>query len=101
MPYLIQTFDAPERAHLRQEHYEAHLAYLETVAPLLLGCGAKLDDDGERASGGIYVVAVDTRDEATELIENDPFYEAGLFDRVDITRWRKAYLDGVNYLGGN
>jgi len=29
---------------------------------------------------------------------DDPFVLAGLFERVTITRWRKAYVDGKGYL---
>lgn len=98
MPYFIETFDDPEQAHIRQEVYQEHLDYLDEIAPHLLACGAKLDDDGVKASGGVYLVDVDTRDEAQQLIEADPFYTNGLFANVQITRWRKAYLDGQSFL---
>lgn len=99
MPYFIETFDAPERDHVRSEVYQQHLDFLNEKAPLLLACGAKLDDNGERASGGVYLIDVDTRAEAVQLIETDPFYRNNLFEKVEITRWRKAYLDGTNFLG--
>lgn len=98
MPYFIETFDAPERAHVRRQMYQQHLDFLDEKAPLLLACGAKLDDDGERATGGIYLVDVATRTEAERLIEADPFHQNNLFQKVEITRWRKAYLDGRNFL---
>ncbi|WP_370246235.1 YciI family protein [Candidimonas sp. SYP-B2681] len=66
---------------------------------LLLACGAKLNDDGTDAGGGVYLVDVDTREEAQALIDADPFHKDGdLFERVTITRWRKAYLDGQCYI---
>lgn len=98
MPYFIETYDNPEQGHIRQETYQEHLDYLESIAPQLLACGAKLYDDGDKASGGVYLVDVETRAEAQKIIEADPFYRNSLFAEVKITRWRKAYLNGQNFL---
>jgi uncharacterized protein YciI len=43
-------------------------------------------------------VDVETRAEAEDFVNRDPFAEAGLFERMTVTRWRKAYLDGKCYL---
>ena len=98
MPYFIETYDDPKRAHIRQDIYQEHLDYLAEIAPKLLACGAKLDEEGAQASGGVYLVDVDTFAQAQELIQKDPFYLRGLFADVEITRWRKVYLDGKSYL---
>lgn len=98
MPYMIETFDKPGTLDLRAATRDAHLAFLAEHAPLLLACGAKLDDKGNTAGGGLYVVALDSRAEAEAFIAADPFFKAGLFERVVIQRWRKAYVDGVCYL---
>ena len=98
MPYLIETFDHDDAYERRLELREEHLRYLESIAGRLLACGAKLADDGETADGGIYLVDVDSREEAAALIEADPFSRGGLFREVVIRRWRKAYLDGKSYL---
>lgn len=98
MPFFIETYDNPEHAHIRQDVYQEHLDYLEAIAPKLLACGAKLNDDGDKASGGVYLVDVETHVAAQQLIETDPFYRNGLFADVKISRWRKAYLDGQNLL---
>ncbi|MBV7483012.1 YciI family protein [Bordetella sp. BOR01] len=94
MPYVIETFDKPDHQAVRQQHRPAHLDFLETNKPLLLACGAKLHDDGKDAGGGLYVIDVDTREAAEAFIAADPFSQAGLFERVAITRWRKAYFNG-------
>ncbi|RAC30629.1 YciI family protein, partial [Burkholderia multivorans] len=93
MPFLIETFDKPDHAHVRARERDAHLAFLARHRALLLACGAKLDDDGAAASGGIYIVDVDNREAAERFIAADPFALAGLFERVAIVRWRKAYVD--------
>ncbi|CAB3648260.1 hypothetical protein LMG26685_02555 [Achromobacter mucicolens] len=98
MPYIIETFDKPNHQDMRQQHRAKHLEYLDANKALLLACGAKLQDDGKDAGGGLYIVDVDTREAAQQFIDADPFAQADLFDRVTITRWRKAYVDGVCHL---
>ena len=98
MPYLIETYDRPGHAQTRADHRPAHIAYLDTNKASLLACGAKLSDDGASALGGVYLLDVETRAAAEAFIAADPFTHANLFERVEITRWRKAYLDGRSYL---
>jgi hypothetical protein len=93
MPFFIETFDKPGHAQMRIDERAAHLAFLDTHKDLLLACGAKLTDEGENAGGGVYVVDVQTREDAEQFIAKDPFALAGLFERVNIVRWRKAYVD--------
>jgi uncharacterized protein YciI len=98
MPYMIETFDKAGSLEMRRANRAEHLIYLDQIKDRLLACGAKLNDDGSDAGGGLYVVDVDTRAEAEALIQADPFFKVGLFERVEIRRWRKAYLDGRSYL---
>ncbi len=99
MPYIIETFDKPGHQAVRRQFREQHLRYLAENSHLLLACGAKLDDEGTDLGGGLYIVDVDTRAEAEEFVCNDPFCkDADLFERIVITRWRKAYVDGRCYL---
>ena len=97
MPYMIETFDKAGSLDIRRANRVKHFVYLDQIKDQLLACGAKLND-GSDAGGGLYVVNVDTRAEAEALIQADPFYKVGLFERVEIRRWRKAYLDGRCYL---
>ncbi|WP_250504323.1 YciI family protein [Caballeronia sp. AZ7_KS35] len=98
MPFFIETFDKPGHAQMRIDERAAHLAFLEEHRHLLLACGAKLTDEDENAGGGVYIVDVRTREEAEQFIARDPFSIAGLFERVSIVRWRKAYVDRTCFL---
>jgi uncharacterized protein YciI len=97
MPFIIETFDKPDHKARRLAARDAHLDFLEASKALLLACGAKLDEAGD-ATGGLYIVDVESPAEAEAFIARDPFTEAGLFERVQVTRWRKAFLDGKGYL---
>jgi uncharacterized protein YciI len=94
MPYMIETWDKPGTLDLRAQLRPAHLEYLDANKALLIACGAKLDEAGNAMGGGLYVVDLDNRDAAQKFIEADPFHMGGLFERVNINRWRKAYVDG-------
>lgn len=98
MPFMIETFDKSNHQEVRRQTRNVHLEFLADNAAKLLACGAKLNDDGSDAGGGIYIVDVETRAAAEQFIKADPFYHAGLFHEVRITRWRKAYLAGQCYL---
>ncbi|MER5390853.1 YciI family protein [Saccharopolyspora sp. NPDC002686] len=98
MPYFIETFDKPDHQQVRQDNRPAHLAFLEEHKELLLACGAKLADEGDAATGGVYLLDVETRAEAEDFIAQDPFTRADLFAEVKILRWRKAFLAGQGYL---
>lgn len=94
MPYLIETFDKPGHQQLRRDTRDEHLVFLEQNKARLLACGAKLQDDGNDQGGGVYIVDLETREEAERFIAADPFSRVDLFAEVRITRWRKAYLAG-------
>ncbi|MFC7405862.1 YciI family protein [Georgenia alba] len=98
MPYLVETFDKPASGALREQLRPEHLNFLDAHRHILLACGAKLSDDGESADGGIYLLDVDTRGEAEEFIAQDPFTRGDLFERVEVRRWRKAYLAGERFI---
>lgn len=100
MTYLIETFDKPDHQAVRQALRPEHLLFLQQHAQRLLACGAKLNDDGSDAGGGIYIITADTREEAQAFIQADPFFKGDLFGEVRIIRWRKAYVDGVCHLPG-
>lgn len=98
MPYHIETWDKPGQQQLRQQLRAAHLEFLDSHVGQLIACGAKLNDDGSDAGGGVYIIDVDDRAQAERFIEADPFHAGGLFHEVRITRWRKAYVDGRSHL---
>ena len=93
MPYAIQTVDKPGSAQVRASARAAHLEYLTAHKDKLLAAGALIDDDGSGGHGGILIVDTDDRAEAERFVPEDPFTKAGLFLKVTVTRWRKAFFN--------
>ncbi len=96
MPYMIRTTDKPDAAELRAATRAAHLVYLRSYTPRMLAAGGFLNDDGSVGKGGMIILDTDDRAEAEQLIANDPFNIAGVFESVEIKRWRKVFFDGVD-----
>ncbi len=93
MPYAIITTDKPNSAELRAKMRDTHVQYLTANMQKLLAAGALTADDGTGGHGGILIVDTDERKEAEAFIANDPFTKAGLFEKVTVSRWRKAYFN--------
>lgn len=95
MPYVIRTYDKPDSAELRARTRPAHLAYLLPYAPRILAAGGFLEDDGSAGTGSLIVFDTEDRAEAERLVAEDPYTQAGLFERVEVNRWRMVYFDGI------
>ena len=93
MPFAIQTVDKPGHGHVRAATRAVHVEYLTANKDKLLAAGALIDDDGSGGHGGILLVDTEERKEAERFIAEDPFTKAGLFEKVTVTRWRKAFFD--------
>jgi len=98
MPYAILTTDKPDSAALRAKVRDEHLKYLDANMHRLLAAGALIDDDGTGGHGSVFIVDTDDRKEAESFIAGDPFSKAGLFVKVTVTRWRKAYFNKERFV---
>lgn len=96
MPYMIRTYDQPHAAELRAANRAAHLVYLRSYTARILAAGGFLNDDGSVGGGGMIILDTDDRAEAEQLIANDPFNIAGVFEKVEIQRWRKVFFNGTD-----
>ena len=98
MPYAILTTDKPNSAQLRARMRDTHIEYLTANLHKLLAAGALTADDGTGGHGGILIVDTDDRKEAEAFIAGDPFTKAGLFEKVTVSRWRKAYFNKQKFV---
>jgi uncharacterized protein len=94
VPYAIITKDKPNSLALRESVRAEHLDYLTRHKAKLLAAGAQTADDGSGGYGGVILLDTEDRAEAEAFIRDDPFAKAGLFDMVQVTRWRKAFFAG-------
>ena len=83
MPYFCYCKDCPDSAGLRKEHTPAHLRYTESIIDKILVAGPLIDADSGTYHDSCFIYRVDTREEALELLHNDPYYNAGVFTEVN------------------
>ncbi|KAA0684730.1 YciI family protein [Azospirillum brasilense] len=81
--------DTPEMLEVRQQHGAAHLAYLDANRDKILIGGGLRPESGAPFVGGLWVLDVESRDEAVKLVEGDPYYRPE-FRRYELLVWGKA-----------
>jgi uncharacterized protein YciI len=90
MLYIIYQIDRPGSAALRAAQRQAHFQYLEEHRDILVLGGAMLAEDGTTRTGSVLIINVPNRAAAEQFSANEPFRQAGLFERVEITRMRRG-----------
>jgi len=85
--------DDPARIGVRSTHDQAHFAYLDRHRDRILIAGGLRPAPGEPHSGGLWVMEVETREEAVRLCENDPYFLQGLRRAYRLCVWGKAFED--------
>ncbi len=86
--YALICIDKPDSLALRQSTREAHLAYVAETG-VVVQAGPFLDDD-EQMIGSLLILDVPDRAAAQDWGANDPYFHAGLFETVQIYRWKKV-----------
>ncbi|RME66149.1 MAG: YciI family protein [Alphaproteobacteria bacterium] len=81
--YAIVSRDSAGAAALRQARLAEHLAYVETVLDCLAVAGPLRHGDGSFA-GSLVIAKAENEAAARALVEADPYYKAGVWDRIDI-----------------
>jgi uncharacterized protein len=88
--YCIHALDGPDCNDLRDQHYAAHRAYLETAATrgvTIHASGPLVTEDGERMIGSLIIVEAASEPVVAAFNANDPFAKAGLWASVAIQRF--------------
>ena len=80
--------DKPGALDIRKANRAEHLAYIEATG-IVVQAGPLLDD-AEEMCGSLVILDVDTIEQAENWAANDPYAKAGLFDNVELIRWKKV-----------
>ena len=88
MLIALIAHDKPGHLKTRQDNRQAHLDYIEATA-VVQQAGPLLDDAGEM-KGSLVILDVTDMDAAQEWARNDPYEQAGLFESVSLTPWKRV-----------
>lgn len=72
----------------RLDNRAAHLAYIEATGVVEMA-GPFLDGDG-KMTGSLIVLSVETMQAAQDWAASDPYANAGLFEKVVLSEWKKV-----------
>jgi uncharacterized protein len=76
MRFVVIFEDGPEIQAVRAAIEPVHLAFLETNRTEIPMAGGLKNEQGGSFVGGLWVLTVQSKARAIELIESDPYYTA-------------------------
>ena len=85
---VFHGLDGPDGIRIRQEHGDAHRAYLAKHADTVIARGPLLDEAGENPVGSLFLLDVPDMDTARVFVANEPYNKARCFQNVTFHRWR-------------
>jgi uncharacterized protein YciI len=88
---LIAIFeDHAEREWIRKDHSAAHFEYLGAHRDRIRLAGGLRESPDAWYCGGLWIMEVESRDEAVRLVEADPYFKLGLRKSYRLLVWGKA-----------
>ncbi len=93
MLFVIHAIDKPGTAALRQTHYDAHRAYINTAESFgvkIVMSGPLTSDDGKNVLGSHLVIEATDRATIEKFHHADPFHKAGLWQAPSILAFTKV-----------
>lgn len=90
MLWAIVCADKPNTAAIRDSVLQPHRDYLASQKNILVLSGATQSDDGTQAIGSLFILNVNSRAEAKQFSDGDPFTQKGVFASITISRMRKG-----------
>ena len=92
--FLVQYWDKAGSGPLRAPNREAHIAYRVALGPKLVLAGPLFDDFNDAPPlGTVVVIEALNKAEAKRIALEDPYYKAGVFERVDVYAHRILALN--------
>ena len=89
MRFVVTFEDSPEMAEVRRIREPDHLSFLEKHHGEIPMAGGLRSEHGGPYVGGLWVLEVESRSRAMELIEQDPYYVA-YPRKYQLLAWGKA-----------
>jgi len=94
MNFLILANDKPGKEGVRDRLRPVRLQWLRANKHRLLAVGGKTDDANRHVHGGLMIIDAANRAEAEAFAQEDPFTPAGLYESLEVVRWRRVFWNG-------
>jgi uncharacterized protein len=91
MEFLVYCRDRPGTAALREELNEAHQAFMDRYANLMIARGPTLTGPGaDEATGSLHILDLPDAAAALAFAEDEPYRQGGVFQEILVRRWRNG-----------
>lgn len=87
---IFQDHPEGKTGWIRREHGSEHFAYLERNSDRIRIGGGLREASDAWYCGGLWVLEVESREEAVALCEADPYFRLGLRRSYQLFMWGKA-----------
>jgi uncharacterized protein len=81
--FAVTAWDAPGAEPVRLAVRDAHFSHIERVLDKLCIAGP-LKTEAEGFAGSLLIIKARDRAEAQAIFETDPYFKAGVWDRIEI-----------------
>lgn len=89
MRWIAIFTNKPNTDTLREAHLQAHLAYFAAQSNITMA-GSTTPVGEQISNGGVWIVKGLTYQETMDLIEQDPFFIAGLREKIEVFDYQVA-----------
>jgi uncharacterized protein YciI len=92
MFFVLHAFDKPDASTARLAHYDAHKAFLADTSAhgvSIVMSGPLVADEGNTMIGSLMILEAPDRAAVEGFNRADPFYAAGIWDKINITAFVK------------
>lgn len=90
MLYVVKCVDKPNHLQVRLDNRPAHVEFLKSYGDKLFAAGPTLSDEDDTMTGSVVILDLESKTQAQEFCDNDPYAKAGLFESVSISKWKKV-----------
>ncbi|MDY0241113.1 MAG: YciI family protein [Rhodospirillaceae bacterium] len=90
MLFFVHCIDKPNRRDVRPANRPAHLEFMKKLGDKVVLGGPTLAEDGETMTGSVLILDMPDRAAVETLMDNEPYFKAGLFEAVIIRPYKKV-----------
>ena len=90
MLWVITCNLTPNMEAAREKAGPAHLEYMKAQKGILVLAGSTRSYDGKVVTGALFVLNVNSYEEAKAFVDGDPYTPAGVFSDIVIIRMNKG-----------
>ena len=91
MLFIARFTDKPDIAERRAELLDEHFAWLAANDDKVLLAGSVREDVGGASLGGLWIIEANSKAEAEQVYQTDPFFANGLRAKVEVFHYVKAH----------